>query len=324
MSDIFISYSTKDGIDESHQLVAALEDRGLRCWIAPRDVKPGGAYPDQIVRAIRQSSALVLLLTPGVNESRDVLEEVRRAHDEGKLIVPLIVRDTPPSDSLSYFLGARPYIKWTDAKAAAAAVEEVFEPTPPPSGSISITRLEGDFSGHPIQTQQREQAEQQRQGPHIRGIEAPPGAAARKSTTPSRAYGCAAIVVGALALAIGGFALMPRTGHNQREILAGIRGTWAPQKQDCGGRSAVKYDFAGDEKEATISQGDELIGRVVTAQGSAIVVYRTVGGVREQWEFELEGDRLHVTHGRTETTLIRCTSDDVRRPNQSATAGPDR
>jgi hypothetical protein len=28
--------------------------------------------------------------------------------------------------------------------------------------------------------------------------------------------------------------------------------------------------------------------------------------VRDQWQFEPDGDRLHVTHSRTETTLVRC------------------
>jgi hypothetical protein len=39
MSHIFISHSTKDGADLAKQLVAALEESGRRCWIAPRDMK---------------------------------------------------------------------------------------------------------------------------------------------------------------------------------------------------------------------------------------------------------------------------------------------
>jgi hypothetical protein len=60
------------------------------------------SYPDQMVKAIRDSRGLVLILTPCGNESRNVLQEVITAHVEWKLIVPLIVRGTRPSDGLSY------------------------------------------------------------------------------------------------------------------------------------------------------------------------------------------------------------------------------
>jgi hypothetical protein len=311
MSRIFISYATSDGAPEAHQLVDALEAAGSRCWIAPRDVRPGGLiYPDQRVTAILESRGLVLLLTPGANESRDVLRELQSAFNEGKLIVPVIVRGTRPSDGLSYFLARRQQIVWTDTKAAAAVAKVLAdgdldaEGRPRREMHLEATRL-ALGSNRALRAPTRGTLDHGAEAPAAPQV-AQPAAAAQKSTAPSRAYGRAAIVVGALGLAIGGFALIPRTGHHQRELLAGIRGTWAPEKQGCGGHGAVKYDFAGDEKEVTISQGDELIGRVVSAQAGAIIVYRTVGGVREQWEFEPDSDHLHVTHGRTETILVRC------------------
>ena len=38
--DIFVSYSSKDKA-VADAIVSALENSGLRCWVAPRDVKPG-------------------------------------------------------------------------------------------------------------------------------------------------------------------------------------------------------------------------------------------------------------------------------------------
>lgn len=38
--DVFISHSAKDK-EAAHGLCAGLEARGLRCWIAPRDIVPG-------------------------------------------------------------------------------------------------------------------------------------------------------------------------------------------------------------------------------------------------------------------------------------------
>jgi uncharacterized Tic20 family protein len=136
MTRIFVSYSTADGSREAHQLVASLEEAGCPCWIAPRDVDAGTNYPAQIVRAIRASRGLVLLLTPGANDSSSVLQEVENAHNERKPIVPLIVRGTRPSDDLKFFVSVRHQASWTEAKAMAAAVAKVFPaagPAPRPS-----------------------------------------------------------------------------------------------------------------------------------------------------------------------------------------------
>jgi formylglycine-generating enzyme required for sulfatase activity len=128
MSRIFISYATKDGGAEAQQLVAALEAAGRHCWVAPRDVAAAIPYPDQIVDAISESRGLVVLLTPGANQSPDVLQEVTLAHNERKLIAALVIRGTEPSGGLRYFLVARHRISWTEAKAAAAAVGKVLAP----------------------------------------------------------------------------------------------------------------------------------------------------------------------------------------------------
>jgi TPR repeat protein len=144
MSDIFISYATKDGSPEANELAAALEAAGRRCWIAPRDMKPGVEFPAQIVKAIRDCGGFVLVLTPGANVSRDVLQEVTTAHNGDKLIVPLIVRSTPPSDGLHYFLVARQQIAWTQAKAIAAALVEVFTSTGGTASAQRQAKTEGD------------------------------------------------------------------------------------------------------------------------------------------------------------------------------------
>jgi hypothetical protein len=144
MTDIFISYSTKDGSHEANELVAALEAAGRRCWIAPRDMKPGVEYPTQIITAIRDCRGFVLVLTPGANVSRDVLQEVTIAHNGNKLIVPLIVRDTQPLDGLLYFSVARQQIVWTDAKAAAAALGKVFASTSGAASAQQRPEAQGD------------------------------------------------------------------------------------------------------------------------------------------------------------------------------------
>jgi hypothetical protein len=40
-SDVFVSYASQDA-PTANAVVAALEHRGLKCWIAPRDVRRSG------------------------------------------------------------------------------------------------------------------------------------------------------------------------------------------------------------------------------------------------------------------------------------------
>lgn len=126
---LFISYCKADGNDIAQALAAELEARTRRCWIAPRDQEPGLPYGGQITRAIREGRALVLLLTPGANDSRTVLQEVETAHKAGKRIVPVVVRGTQPSDDLNIYVAAIHQIDWGDAIRTAAAICKAFAPS---------------------------------------------------------------------------------------------------------------------------------------------------------------------------------------------------
>jgi hypothetical protein len=139
---LFISHSTKDGAEEASALVRALEAAGQRCWIARRDVSPGVPYPRQIVQAIEGAAGLVLLVTPGANESSDVLQEVQLANQARKTIAPVIVSGCAPSSDLRYFLGVRHQIPWTDADGVARAPGRTFvAPSPPPQAPNSAVIL---------------------------------------------------------------------------------------------------------------------------------------------------------------------------------------
>jgi formylglycine-generating enzyme required for sulfatase activity len=182
MSHIFISYSTKDGSTEAHQLADALEATGLRCWIAPRDVNPGLPYGGQITRAVRGGRGLVVLLTPGANDSPSVLQEVDAAHSERKRIVPLIVRGTQPSDDLLFYLRALHQIGWTDAKGIAAAIGDVLAPTSEPvrqsdaerqrQEAAAARQVEEEKLAEARKAAQEQQAEAAREAERLQQVEA--------------------------------------------------------------------------------------------------------------------------------------------------------
>ncbi len=60
--DLFISHSSRDA-ERARMVVACAHMHGLVTWIAPESVRPTESYVDQIYNALRESEALVLLLT---------------------------------------------------------------------------------------------------------------------------------------------------------------------------------------------------------------------------------------------------------------------
>jgi hypothetical protein len=109
--DVFISYSTKDKT-VADAVCAKLESHKIRCWIAPRDVPAGQPYAASLVKAIRASSVIVLVLSQGSNQSTHVLREVGEAVDSGIPILPLRIEDVNPTDELHYYIKS---IHWLDA-----------------------------------------------------------------------------------------------------------------------------------------------------------------------------------------------------------------
>jgi hypothetical protein len=109
--DVFISYSSKDKVI-ADAVCARLEGRGIRCWIAPRDVRPGFQYGEEIIDAIRGSRAMVLVLSANANASPHIPKEVERAVSTGVAIIPLRVENVVPAKSLDYFISS---VHWLDA-----------------------------------------------------------------------------------------------------------------------------------------------------------------------------------------------------------------
>jgi hypothetical protein len=109
--DVFISYSSKDKA-AADAACAALEGAGVRCWIAPRDIRPGGEYGGAIIEAIDHCRVMVLIFSSNANASQQILREIERAVSKVATIVPMRIEEVTPTKSMAYFLGA---IHWLDA-----------------------------------------------------------------------------------------------------------------------------------------------------------------------------------------------------------------
>ena len=109
--DVFISYSNFDRAT-ADAAVAVLESRGIRCWIAPRNITPGLDWSEAIVEAIEHSSVMVLILSATANGSPQIKREVERGVNRGIPIIPFRIEDVPLSKALEYFISS-PH--WLDA-----------------------------------------------------------------------------------------------------------------------------------------------------------------------------------------------------------------
>jgi hypothetical protein len=109
--EVFISHSVQDK-KVAETICSALEQNAIRCWVAPRDVRPGKSFPGEITRAIQQTKVMLLIFSRHSNSSEQVLREVQLAVDCHVPIVRLRIEDIPLSDDLRYYLST-PH--WLDA-----------------------------------------------------------------------------------------------------------------------------------------------------------------------------------------------------------------
>ena len=108
---VFISHGSENS-DEANALCAFIEGKGVKCWIAPRDVRPGIDYSVELQTAIEEASAFVVLVTDHANKSPYVRAETEMAFSCHKPIFPVRQADIKPAAGLALFLKIR---HWTDA-----------------------------------------------------------------------------------------------------------------------------------------------------------------------------------------------------------------
>jgi hypothetical protein len=107
----FISYSSRDELF-AEKLYLDLQERGVRCWYAPHDMKIGERILDSIYAAIRRREKLLLILSEKSVASDWVRDEVERAfaeeRDRGDSVVfPVRIDDEVLDSNMSWALKIR-------------------------------------------------------------------------------------------------------------------------------------------------------------------------------------------------------------------------
>ncbi len=108
---VFLCHASRDA-EAADRIRAALEEEGVSCWIAPRDIPPGSTWAGAILQGIRSSELMLILVTEASNASVQVVREVERALHHGRPLLPVRLSPVLPADDLEYFLSAA---QWFDA-----------------------------------------------------------------------------------------------------------------------------------------------------------------------------------------------------------------
>ena len=136
--EVFITYPSVE-TRAADAVVSALEGRGIRCWIAPRDVRPGDEWASSIVGAIERSKLMVLVFSSEANKTPHVLREVELAVQHGLPVLPVRIEDVEPSPALEYLIGGS---HWLDI--FADPIDEHLDPLIHTAGAV-IDQLRADL-----------------------------------------------------------------------------------------------------------------------------------------------------------------------------------
>jgi TolB-like protein len=109
--DIFISYSSIDKA-AADAVCSVLEQNGISCWIAPRNITPGLDFAEAIIDGIKSSKLFILIYSSNSSNSKQVIREVDRAVHAGLPVINLRLEDVPLSKQLEYYLSS---VHWLDA-----------------------------------------------------------------------------------------------------------------------------------------------------------------------------------------------------------------
>ncbi|HKY29413.1 MAG TPA: toll/interleukin-1 receptor domain-containing protein, partial [Pyrinomonadaceae bacterium] len=110
---VFISYAIEDK-SIADAVCKALEQGGVKCWYAPRDVPYAVDYEEAIVDAIAESKLMLLVLSLHSNDSKHVKREVQNASREEPQVpvLPFQIEDVALNKSLKYYIGS---VHWLSA-----------------------------------------------------------------------------------------------------------------------------------------------------------------------------------------------------------------
>jgi hypothetical protein len=109
MGQVFVSYSRQDSkfVD---QLVAALQKSSLSVWIDRSRIQAGESWRGEIVEAIQECDAFLLVLSPQSVNSDNVEKELNLASEYKRRIIPLMYQPAELPGGMRYAISGLQFV----------------------------------------------------------------------------------------------------------------------------------------------------------------------------------------------------------------------
>ncbi len=138
----FISYASAN-YNVAEEICNLIEKTGRQCFLAPRDIRTGYEYAEEIMNGIEGSDAMLLLLSKESNASPHVLREVERAVSKKIPIIVYKLEEVVLTKSMEYFLMSH---QWISARPGVGHAEvlkciEEFDKDIPPGIEEIVERV---------------------------------------------------------------------------------------------------------------------------------------------------------------------------------------
>lgn len=128
---VFISHSHTDA-ELAARISNALEKRGFDVWDTDRDLLPGDNWAAEIARALEESEAMIVLLTPAAVDSPWVKREIEYAlgaKNYSNRLIPVVVGDPDqfPKSGIPWIVRRLPWFGLEDSDTGDLQVEPIAE-----------------------------------------------------------------------------------------------------------------------------------------------------------------------------------------------------
>lgn len=115
---VFISHAQQDA-ELARRVSQALQRNGLETWDAESNMLPGDNWAAEIGRALEESEAMVVLLTPAAVDSRWVqweMDYALGARNYSNRLIPVVVGDAEalPVSGVPWIVRRMPWVELSD------------------------------------------------------------------------------------------------------------------------------------------------------------------------------------------------------------------
>ncbi len=118
---LFISHSSEDG-SIAGELAANLQQLGISCWIAPRDIPPGADWAESIMQGIEKADAFLILATGSSLSSSQVRRETEKASNLDLPVITALFQTGKPPGWLLYYTSSDNLIHLSEESVPQAAL----------------------------------------------------------------------------------------------------------------------------------------------------------------------------------------------------------